>query len=678
MAVMQMERLHLCAMKRDRKKILELLQRRGVVEVRNAGDADEVFCTMDTSATRTLLEKNADTAGRAVEIVDKQVAVKKPMLSFLMGREAVPLARHNDFYKKQDTVLRKAQRAVQLEREVEEAKTEILRAQGQLEGLVPWLALPMGQTFAGTKKTAVFVGLLEGEHTREEILEKLAAAAPQLQAVHLEMVNESREQTCFYVVVLKKDAALAEEALRQIGFARPPGATRHVPAQQKKRLEEKISAAEATIAQACEEISAHAESREDFLYLQDHMAIRAEKYGVIERLLQSKHVFVLTGYVPSAVAGALAAELEATFDCSVQSEVVAADDDVPVLLKNNWFSRPSESVLESYSLPGKEDVDPTSVMSIFYYVMFGLMFSDAGYGLIMAGLCGLGLLLYKNMEPNWKKNLWLFFWCGVSTMFWGVMFGSFFGDAIGVVSGTFFGKALLVKPLWLDPLANPMTLLMFCLGIGIIHLSFGMVMKAVTLIKNKQYIDILYDVGFPLMLMYPLIVMVMGSDMFAGMAGFSLDLPAALTPVLVGVAGVGLVGITLFGGRESKNWGKRLLKGIYAVYNTLAGWLGDILSYARLLALGLATGVIGSVVNSMGTMPAEGAGVVVGAIAFVVIFVLGHALNFGINVLGAYVHSNRLEYVEFFGKFYEGGGVKFAPFGIHSKYYKIEEETQNA
>jgi len=449
-----------------------------------------------------------------------------------------------------------------------------------------------------------------------------------------------------------------------------------MPQEQQARLQKRIDDAQEKIKKAAEGIAASAEHRADFLFLQDHMTMRAEKYGVIEQLVQSKHVFVLDGYVPARVAGALKEELEQHFECAVQLIDAPQDDSVPVLLQNNGFSRPSEVIVASYSLPGKADVDPTTIMSFFYYIMFGLMFSDAMYGLLMAGVCGGLLLAKKNMEFNWQQNLKLFFWCGVSTLFWGVMFGSYFGDLLTVVSDGFFGNPIIIKPVWLDPLAQPMTLLMSCLGIGIIHLSVGMGLKIATLAKARAYADIVYDVVFPLLVVYPLIIILMGSEMFAGLAGFQLALPAVVNTICMVVAVVGVLGVLLFGGRESRNWVKRLLKGAYACYNVIAGWLGDILSYSRLLALGLATGVIASVVNSMGLMVGGGMGLL-GLLPFVLIFLFGHALNFGINVLGAYVHSNRLEYVEFFGKFYEGGGRPFEPFGIHTKYYKIEEETQN-
>ncbi len=674
MAVLQMEQVHLVAMKRDRKKILELIQRRGVVEVRDADGEDEIFAKADTSQTQALFEKSADTAEKAVEIVSRYVPEKKPALAFLAGRTAVSLEVHDAFYAQQDEVLRTAQRVVQCDREIAEAKAEVLRTEAQQEALVPWMSLPFAQTFSGTKKTAVFVGSVDGEMTLEALYAALAAAAPELDALHIEVVSTSKEQTCFYVIVPKQDEVKAEDALRTIGFARPPSATHYMPAEKRERLEEQKKEATDRIAEAEEAIRATGDRRDDFRMLGDHMRMRAEKYGVIEKLSQSKHVFVLDGYVPAACAYALVQELNDRFECSVQVGTAQRADEVPVKLKNNKFAEPAEAVLESYSLPGKEDVDPTNVMSIFYYIMFGMMFSDAGYGLIMAGVCLACLLIFKNMEPSWKRNLKMFFWCGVSTIFWGVMFSSYFGDVITVVSGNFFGHAIVIPPLWISPLEQPMLLLMFCLGVGIVHLSAGMVLKAKTLVQNKQYIDILYDVVFSLMAVYPLILALMASDMFAGMSGFKLPIPSTAITVLMGVAGAGVLGTLLTAGRESKNWFKRLLKGAYGLYNVLAGWLGDILSYSRLLALGLATGVIASVINTMGAMIGTG---VFAFIIFIVIFCAGHALNFGINVLGAYVHSNRLEFVEFFGKFYEGGGQKFEPFGIHTKYYKIEEEAQN-
>ena len=167
------------------------------------------------------------------------------------------------------------------------------------------------------------------------------------------------------------------------------------------------------------------------------------------------------------------------------------------------------------------------------------------------------------------------------------------------------------------------------------------------------------------------IVYLLTMPMVTGMLGLSFTLGSAAASISAAIAIIGAIGVVLTGGRESKNWFKRLLKGAYSAYG-ITGYLSDILSYSRLLALGLATGVIAQVFNQMGSMLGA---TWYGALIFIIIFLIGHVLNIGINVLGAYVHTNRLQFVEFFGKFYDGGGRKFEPFSEHTKYFKIKEDN---
>jgi V/A-type H+-transporting ATPase subunit I len=409
----------------------------------------------------------------------------------------------------------------------------------------------------------------------------------------------------------------------------------------------------------------------DLERLQDYYSMRAEKYQVLEQLALSNHAFLLEGHVLESDAQRLKEELEEKFTLSFT--VGPPKEDAPVALKNNAFSGALEGVLESYSMPGPGEFDPTFAMSVFYYLMFGLMFSDAGYGLIMAAVTGFCLWKFKNMDDNWKKNLTMFFWCGVSTVFWGVVFSSYFGDVINVASKTFFGREVGIPPLWFAPMENPMKLLVFCLAIGLAQLTFGYILKGVKHLKAGSPIDAVWDSVLPIAVIYPLIVVLMGTDIFLGLAGFKVEVPEVASQICLGVSVVCMVFIVLTAGRESRSWFKRILKGLYGLYNILAGWLSDVLSYSRLLALGLATGVIASIMNQLGAMGGKS---VFGIILFVIVFIVGQGINFGINVLGAYVHSNRLEYVEFFGKFYDGGGRRFKPFGVHTKYLKIEEGTE--
>ena len=667
-----MKKVQVCATRKNRKPILEFLQRKNIVELIDIKTPDSVFSKMDTEKGRATFRRNVEEVQNARMELDKLVPVKGEGLAFLKGREAISTQDYHDFYDVQEAVLRDAGRINRLAREIVEAKAEIVRAEAALDVLAPWLDLPVAQTFKGTRRTRAFVGSLAGELSLQKIYEKIVQVAPDLDPLHIEIVWQSKQITCILAVALKKDAARAEEALRAIGFAYPAGASANLPEEERQRLLSRKEAAQHSIKAATAEIKSLAHRREEFKMLEDHLAIREEKYAVIERLAQSKHVFVLEGYVPAQRVQALSKGLQEEFPCYVAvSEADEPGEEVPVLLENSWLTEPVESVLEGYSLPGKGELDPTGVMSIFYYVMFGLMFSDAGYGAIMFATCLFCLLRFKNMEPNWNKNLRLFMWCGLSTMFWGVVFSSYFGDVVDVFSLNFFGVQKTIPPLWFLPMEKPMLLLVFSLGVGMVHLTTGYIMKGLTCFKQKDYIGILYDAVFPIVAWYPLVLVLIGSDMFEGLAGFKVLVVPIVTQIALGLCVVSIIGIVLTGGRESANWFKRILKGVYALYSVLSGWLGDVLSYSRLLALGLATGVIASVMNQLGAMTGGG---VAGVIVFIIVFALGQSLNFGINVLGAYVHSNRLEYVEFFGKFYNGGGRKFSPFGINTKHYKIRED----
>jgi V/A-type H+-transporting ATPase subunit I len=444
------------------------------------------------------------------------------------------------------------------------------------------------------------------------------------------------------------------------------------PAQRIKEIEEEIARTQTEIEKTAGKIRSYADRREEIRFVSDYFAIRAEKYGVISQLLQSRRVFFLEGFVPAAQAQDLASRLERRFDVAVEIKNPGKKEKPPILLKNNGFASPLEGVTESYSLPGKKEIDPTFLSSLFYYILFGIMLSDAGYGILLFVATGVILVKFGGkMEEGMKKTMRMFFFCGIATTFWGFMFGSFFGDAVSVIGQTFFGKGtdFGLKPLWFAPLDEPMRMLTFCFIIALIHMFVGLGAKAYMLIKEKKIMDMVYDVVLWYVLLISCIVFLLTVPTMAEMLSVS-SLPAPLkTPMMVLMV-ISAVGIILTGGRESKNWVKRILKGLYALYG-ISGWLSDILSYSRLLALGLATGVIAQVFNSMGSM---GGSSIPGAVMFIVVFLIGNVLNLAINALGAYVHTNRLTYVEFFGKFYEGGGKKFRPFAANTKYYKFKED----
>ena len=663
MAIVQMQRIRVCGLRRQRKHILELLQRRGVVEIDEPDREEEGFESVDMSSQRSALEKELRLAQEALQLLQEAVPEKKPLLSPLAGRKQLTEQELIDFRAQSAKTVALAKRVLAAAREREEVRTALIRLETEEEALAPWAALDVPLRSRGTRTTAVFAGTLPGSWT-QAALEGRAEPLP----ISAEIVSEGQDLTCVFVVCLKKDREETEQFLRSLGFAAPAAAGKTPPSERRKAIAQERAALGEREEKAKAELEALAEQRGELQLLADSLTMRIEKYHMIDRLQQTKHTFLLAGYVPAAAGPELARELEEN-GAAAELSAPSADDDVPVLLKNNKFTEPVEGVLESYSMPGKGEIDPTPVMAVFYYVLFGMMLSDAAYGLIMVIACGLCLLKFKNMEPGMRKSLRMFFFCGISTTFWGFLYGSFFGDVVSAFSKTFLGQEVVLAPLWFAPVDDPMRMLLFSMLVGIIQIFTGLALCAYQLLRQKRVKDAIYDVAFWYLLVGGLIFALLSSDMFAQIADMD-KLPAVFGTVGGVCAAVGAVGILLTGGRESRSPVKRLLKGAYALYN-VTGYLGDILSYSRLLALGLATGVIAEVINSMAVMIG---GEVVGFIAFLLIFLVGHTVNIGINLLGAYVHTNRLQFVEFFGKFYSGDGRKFTPFADHTKYFKIREE----
>lgn len=671
MAVLQMQRISVTGLKKDRKPVLELIQRRGVIEITDSLEEDVVFHKNDVSTGKSVLEKNTAAAKDALQILESYSEEKQGLLSMLNGRTELSTEDYNAFTPKHDEVIRIAKRIVSLEKEIAENNAEILKLEAQIEMLSPWIPLDIPMNFKGTKYTASFIGVLPLAQTLESIYEKLAEQTP----LNVDIISTSDEQTCVFILCARENGDSVSEILRSMGFSHPNTIYEKAPKEQLEILENLIEQSKERIRKAKEEIISYQKDVDDIRFLFDYDTMRAEKYEVISRILQSKKVFMLTGFIPNKEAESLSVELNQRFDISVELENPSEEDDVPVLLHNNGFSSPLEGIIESYSLPGKTDIDPTTAMSFFYYFLFGLMLSDAGYGAIIAGACAFGLIKFKGkLEYSMKQTLKMYLFGGISTIFWGVMFGSYFGNIVDAVSGTFFGDTITIPPLWFFPVNQPMRMLAFSMLIGIIHLITGLFLKFYISIKQKEYAVAIYDVLFWIIIVLSSVVVAVSTSMVKDLLGLTFEIPAIISTIAGYLAVASAIGIILTNGRDSKNPVLRVFKGLYALYG-ITSYLSDILSYSRLLALGLATGIIATVINQMASM--VGGFGIIGILLFIVIEIFGHGLNLAINALGTYVHTNRLQYVEFFGKFFEGGGRVFKPFMGHTKYYKFKEKTNN-
>lgn len=668
MAILPMKRILICGLKKDRKEVLEFLQRAGVVEITTPAEQDEVFTSTDMTSSSMQFGRNADACDTALKVLDDLAPAKSGLMT---DYRVIDSKQYEQQLGLIEESMKTAEQIVKLHKDIAEMTAEIPRLEMQIEVLEPWKNLDIPLDYEGTKQTKAVAGTLAGEVALADIYRQISELAPEADAYDVEIISTSPEMTCILCIVHQDQAALVEDALWHMDFSRAPLSSMN-PAEEIVSLKSQIESDQKQIEESKEAIIKMADEREHLQFARDYYAMRADKYEALGRLAQSERTFILSGYLAKRDVPKIEPQLQ-EMGVLVEVSDPAPDEDVPIKLRNNGFSSPMESVVANYSMPNKREIDPSAIMAVFYYVFFGLMLSDAAYGLIITIACAVCLTKYKNMAAGMHKFLKMFLYCGISTTIWGFLFGGFFGDAVNVIATTFFNRPDVKLPaLWFEPVASPMKLLVYAFVFGIIHLFVGLGIQMYEQIKDGDIKGAIYDVVFWYMLVGGLIVAVMTVPMLMqDMFQLSFILPPVVRKIALIVALLGAIGIVFTAGRDSKNWVKRIMKGLYGVYG-VSGYLSDILSYSRLLALGLATGVIATVFNAMAGMVAKGRGVV-GVILFIIIFVIGHAMNLAINALGAYVHTNRLQYVEFFGKFYEGGGRQLDPLTENTKYYRVKE-----
>lgn len=655
MAIVEMSKISVICLNSRKKRLIKELMNLGVVEIDkpSANPAEDPIpegtFILNNSAEVSHLDAQIAVYSTALDTLNGYYEGKKPL--FKTRKEVTA----EDFSKEVDEnegfVKELADKTAELTKKIAESKSEINRLSLLIKGLEPWkdFDLPLDNT--GTRTSAVFTGAVPVKTNTDELLKTVLEEVP---SAVMQKVSSDKTQTYLCFICLKEEKGKLLEALRPFGFVSVSlsdnsGTAAEASASYEKRIEtlnETITESENTL----KELAQHKEKLE---YACDDLRIQRDRAKTVGDMINTKKVFCFNGWVPTESADEVSKLLDAN-ECWYEISEPVKNEETPIKLKNNKFASPFEAVTVMYSMPLATEVDPTPVMAPFYFLFFGLMLSDAAYGIILSAAC-FALLKKFKLEGTMKKMVTMFFWCGISTFFWGVLFGGWFGDAMAVFSKTFLGREIVINPVWIDPLQEPMTLLIFSLILGAIHMFVGMGMQAYMLIKDGKPWDALFDVGFWYMLLIGLVLFAVGSMVTPALSSFGKWM-----------AIIGAVGIILTGGRAKKGFGK-IIGGFSSLYN-ITSYLSDVLSYSRLLALGLATGVVAKVVNILGSLAGSG---VVGLIVFICVFLFGTVFNLAINALGAYVHSCRLQYVEFFGKFYTGGGRTFEPLAEDTKFVKI-------
>lgn len=404
----------------------------------------------------------------------------------------------------------------------------------------------------------------------------------------------------------------------------------------------------------------------DLKTLYDFYLIKQVKFTALDNFATTERSFVLEAWYPAEQENKLK-ELLDNYDCVVYEFREAEENEVvPTLVRSNKIVEPYQDVTNMYSVPNyRSDADPNPIMAFFYFLFFGIMMADAAYGLLLA--VG-AFVFYKISKPTPGRGrlLLIIAMGGVSTAIWGILFGSYLGFPTS--SMTDAGGNPLNFALLFNPLDEPLYMLIMCFALGFLQIVAGMIINAVNLFKRGRWVDALFA-DFTWFAIFLGIGLIAVSLLLKGM-------PAVLKYVGIAFAASGALTLVLSGIRGKK--GVKALKGILGGFGKLydgVNILSDILSYSRLFGLALSGGVVAMVVNMIcevvaGFFPQNVA--FIGYILCIPVYMVGHAFNLAISTLGAYVHNCRLQYIEFYGKFYEGGGHQFVPFGSMTKYTYIE------
>ncbi len=644
MAVAQMKKLSVVALEKDTQRLITELQKLKCVEV-----SENDFAAVQTVSVADISQEMGELLSR-IASTPRAIAF---LAAYETGKHTIfdpPMeASIDDFDSGLDTIaMDEVTAANTLAEKIAYTEGKLLQLEGEYAAYQPWIGEDVVLPGDRTTYTCYLCGTLPLNADMAAIDKKLADLAYELIEIYTDKTIRA-----LLLVAHKEDFDEARKVLAAGGFAVCPvrasaagGYAAGAAASCMRQIE--------TFRQELEKLKKAAKQMADtqladIKSLHDIFLTRQDRLYARGRTAETEKTILISGWLPSQAQDKVRALLE-KYDAAYSFDEPKTDEDVPVLLSNRAAARNFESVLSMYALPRYGRFDPTAIMSVFYTIIFGLMFADVGYGAVMVLGCLAALKLLHPSE-SMRQFLRMFAICGASCIIGGILFGGYFGDLPNAVMEGFGGReSTPTLAVWFDMVEEPIMMLVLSLGVGAVHMVTAFVIKFIILVRDGYVFDAIADVGSWLML-------------FAG-AGVYFVQP------MVGaiLAGLGVLMLICTQGRHEKNGVMRVLKGVMSLYD-IVGYLSDLLSYSRILALSLASAVIASVMNLLSTM---GGLTVGGIILFIIVFLIGHVINFLVNILGTYVHTSRLQYIEFFGKFYESGGRAFAPLEPKSKYVNFK------
>ena len=653
MAIVRMQNLRLLCARAQRDELMTKLMLLGCAEIKEQSSvlSDPMTAELVSREKTNLSAFKTEKAlfADAIKLLDKYAPDPPPLLS------AKPTINDEDFLdeEKRAKAGRIAAKIVELDEEIRNYYLEESSCSTLIEVLTPWKDFSVPLEYSGTANVGMKLGTLPTVADFDSLLLELAEAVPESELTELFSDEHSRFLCIFYH---RSGEEALTELLHSYGFSVPPfGNITGTAGENLERLEEQLRQIRLDRAMCEAHLRTFAEDRHKLKVGYDRVATAEGKAEAMENLIGTDSVVCMDAWVVESEMEKVIALLE-KFDCAYSFTEPDPEEypEVPVKLKNNFFTNGLNMVTEMYSLPQYGTVDPNPLMAPFFILFYGIMMADMGYGLLML-LAGLVALKKIRPQGGMLHLSQLLVWGGISTFIMGALTGGFFSDAPYQLVHMFNPDSTWEGlPALFSPLNDTILILGGSIALGFIHLNTGLVISFVQKVKNGDLLGgLLYEAAI-------WVIFIGAGVMVLGSMVLGIDTVKTIGLVLLCIGVV----VLFYGGTRGKKGLGKVTSIFGTLYNELTGWFGDLLSYSRIMALMLAGSVIGQVFNTIAAMFNN-------IILFIIIFIIGHALNFGLNLLGCYVHDLRLQCLEYFGKFYVDGGKPFKPLKVNSKYVEV-------
>ncbi|HCW52473.1 MAG TPA: V-type ATP synthase subunit I [Clostridium sp.] len=654
MAIVKMNKFTLLAFESEKEALLEKLQ----------GFSNAEFIDLQDE---NLLENNDTLKDLTKDVVDSDITKWEEQLS----KVKFALQFLNNYVPKQSSfkALRQGKLSLSLEElskrvqesnweeiydkvkakeeEIAKLENEKTKLQGIVESLRPY------ENFDATlgslhdlKETSYFLGSVSNQY--EEALSDLNDC-------YVEVISKDNHDVYMFALCNKDNTESVSEVLRGFGFTPFKTEEMDTPLKLIHDYNDRIINIDSDKFIIKEELAGFEEEQKKLQLAYEYFTNLVARKNISTKFLKTEKVSLIQGWVPTKQNEKLTKIADEVLgnDYYLNFEDVKEEeiDDVPIALENNDLNSAFEDVTTMYALPKYNEIDPTPIVTPFYLIFFGMMVADMGYGLLMLIGTILALKLFK-FDDGTKKMVKFFHYLSYPTI------------AFGAIYGAFFGNLFPNLPRLLDSNTDVMTILGLSVAFGAIQIVFALLVKAYVLIKLGKPMDALMDSGSWLLTLCSLGVLA---------AGILLNIPAAATVGKVGSI-IGAIAIVATQGRSAGSIGAKAGAGLYELYG-ITSYVGDLVSYTRLMAIGLSGGSIAGAVNMIMNMISDNGNSLIGTILFgPLIFIIFQTVNLLLSLLSGYVHTLRLTYVEYFGKFYEGGGRAFKPFETKNQYINLTRE----